>query len=79
MVEGQKVSNKWGPISGSPIVNVSRVKRPQQITRLCKFFWKKSKSKSNKLLFFTVTLYTFGYKKEPTQLQTNYLLTFWEK
>ena len=26
MIEGLKVSNKWGPISGSPIVNVSRVR-----------------------------------------------------
>ena len=25
MIEGLKVPNKWGPISGSPIVNVSRV------------------------------------------------------
>ena len=24
-MKGLKVSNKWGPISGSPIVNVSRV------------------------------------------------------
>ena len=26
MIEGLKVWNKWGPISGSPLVNVSRVK-----------------------------------------------------
>ena len=25
MIEGLKVSDKWAPISGSPIVNVSRV------------------------------------------------------
>ena len=25
MIDGLKVSNKWAPISGSPIVNVSRV------------------------------------------------------
>ena len=25
MIEGIKVSDKWAPISGSPIVNVSRV------------------------------------------------------
>ena len=25
MIEGLKVSDKWGPISGSPIVNVSMV------------------------------------------------------
>ena len=25
MIEGLKVTDKWGPISGSPIVNVSRV------------------------------------------------------
>ena len=25
MMKGLKVSNKWGPISGSPIVNASRV------------------------------------------------------
>ena len=25
MIEGLKVPNKWGPISGSPMVNVSRV------------------------------------------------------
>ena len=26
MIEGLKVSDKWAPISGSPVVNVSRVK-----------------------------------------------------
>ena len=26
MIEGIKVSDKWAPISGSPIVNVSRVR-----------------------------------------------------
>ena len=25
MIEGLKVTDKWAPISGSPIVNVSRV------------------------------------------------------
>ena len=29
MIDGLKVSNKWAPISGSPIVNVSRVQVAQ--------------------------------------------------
>ena len=32
MIEGLKVLDKWCPISGSPIVNVSRV-------HMCKPFW----------------------------------------
>ena len=31
MTEGQKVSNYWGPILGSPIVNVSRVQSQAQL------------------------------------------------
>ena len=34
MIEGLKVPNKWGPISGSPIVNVSRV-RPSIESLFC--------------------------------------------
>ena len=36
MIEGLKVSNKWGPISGSPIVNVSRVEGPVEMKVECK-------------------------------------------
>ena len=37
MIEGLKVPNKWGPISGSPIVNVSRVQLPWRL-RLANYY-----------------------------------------
>ena len=37
MIEGLKVLNKWGPISGSPLVNVSRV-GCTNISTFCKLF-----------------------------------------